>query len=64
MNKLNHNLEDLPVLTEIARSEAVTLASPVLADIDLRLALSESDSGGYDPYNSAPPVPQKTAWPA
>ena len=51
---MNNKLDDLPVLTEVARPESVTLATGTHDVIDLRL---DTDPGGYDPYNNTPPMP-------
>ena len=57
MDELNYNLDELPVLTEIATPQSITLASAGADVVALRLSVTESDPDGYDPYNSAPPLP-------
>ena len=57
MDELNDNLDELPVLTEIATPRRITLATPGADVVALRLSVTESDPDGYDPYNSAPPLP-------
>ena len=57
MDDPRNNLDELPVLTEVAKPESMTLSTPVNEVIDLRLSIVDPDPGGYDPYNSAPPVP-------
>lgn len=61
MNNLKHNQGNLPVLTETAIPADFGAPLPYPEMLDLRLTALASECGGYDPYNSAPPVPRKTA---
>ncbi len=61
MNYRKHNQEDLPVLTEVATTGDPGVPLPYPQLIDLRLTARVAEGDGYDPYNSAPPLPQKAA---
>ena len=57
MDDIHHNHDSLPVLTEIARPETLAEGRGGQGVVNLRLAIIDPDPRGYDPYNSAPPVP-------
>ena len=57
MDDLNNKPDELPVLTEIAVPRAITLSVRSADIVVAELRVLETDPGGYDPYNNAPPVP-------
>ena len=58
MDDIHHNQDNLPILTEIVRPEFLALGRASKGVVNMQLAVIESDPRGYDPYNSAPPVPE------
>ena len=54
---LNDNPDNLPVLTEIAVPREITVPARSADIVVAELRVLETDPGGYDPYNNAPPVP-------
>ena len=57
MEEIHHKQDNLPILTEIVRPEALAFGKPGQGVVNMQLAVIESDPRGYDPYNRAPPVP-------
>ena len=57
MEDIHHNQDKLPILTEIVRPESLAPGKAGQGVVNMQLAIIESDPGGYDPYNNAPPVP-------
>lgn len=57
MDDIHHNHDRLPVLTEIVTSESIAPGDAGKGVVNLQLAIIDADPRGYDPYNSAPPVP-------
>ena len=57
MDDLGYKLDELPILSDVAVRESVTLPDRSNQVVDVALAIIDPDPGGYDPYNNAPPVP-------
>ncbi|MDH3439303.1 MAG: hypothetical protein OEM63_01030 [Gammaproteobacteria bacterium] len=57
MEDIHHGHDKLPVLTEVVGSESHAEGDTGQGVVKVRHAVIESNTRGYDPYNSASPVP-------